>query len=68
MLDNMSLELMREAVQVTGRLAKLEASGNVSLENVLEVARTGVNYISVGALTHSPKVFDVSLEFVNKDD
>ena len=68
LLDNMSLELMREAVQVTGRLAKLEASGNVSLENVLEVARTGVNYISVGALTHSPKVFDVSLEFVNKDD
>ena len=59
---------MRGAVQVTGRLAKLEASGNVSLENVLEVARTGVNYISVGALTHSPKVFDVSLEFVNKDD
>ena len=68
LLDNMSLELMREAVQVTGRLAKLEASGNVSLENVLEVARTGVNHISVGALTHSPKVFDVSLEFVNKDD
>jgi nicotinate-nucleotide pyrophosphorylase (carboxylating) len=68
LLDNMSLELMREAVQVTNGRAKLEASGNVSLENVLEVARTGVDYISVGALTHSPKVFDVSLEFVNKDD
>lgn len=68
LLDNMSLELMREAVQITGGRAKLEASGNVSLENVLEVARTGVDYISVGALTHSPKVFDVSLEFVNKDD
>jgi nicotinate-nucleotide pyrophosphorylase (carboxylating) len=68
LLDNMSLELMREAVQMTDGRAKLEASGNVSLENVLEVARTGVNYISVGALTHSPKVFDVSLEFVNKDD
>jgi nicotinate-nucleotide pyrophosphorylase (carboxylating) len=52
---------------VDGR-AKLEASGNVSLENVLEVARTGVDFISVGALTHSPRVFDVSLEFVNKDD
>lgn len=68
LLDNMSLELMREAVELTAGRAKLEASGNVSLENVLEVARTGVDYISVGALTHSPKVFDVSLEFVNKDD
>jgi nicotinate-nucleotide pyrophosphorylase (carboxylating) len=68
LLDNMSLELMREAVQINGRSAKLEASGNVSLENVLEVARTGVDYISVGALTHSPKVFDVSLEFVNRND
>jgi nicotinate-nucleotide pyrophosphorylase (carboxylating) len=68
LLDNMSLELMREAVQLTDGRAKLEASGNVSLENVLEVARTGVDYISVGALTHSPRVFDVSLEFVNKGD
>ena len=68
LLDNMSLELMREAVRICDGRAKLEASGNVSLENVLEVARTGVDYISVGALTHSPKVFDVSLEFVNKDD
>ncbi|HEY0730020.1 MAG TPA: carboxylating nicotinate-nucleotide diphosphorylase [Pyrinomonadaceae bacterium] len=68
LLDNMSLELMREAVLLTDGRANLEASGNVSLENVLEVARTGVDYMSVGALTHSPKVFDVSLEFVNKDD
>ena len=68
LLDNMSLETMREAVLITAGRAKLEASGNVLLENVLEVARTGVDYISVGALTHSPKVFDVSLEFVNKDD
>jgi nicotinate-nucleotide pyrophosphorylase (carboxylating) len=68
LLDNMSFELMREAVQINGGRAKLEASGNVSLENVLEVARTGVDYISVGALTHSPKVFDVSLEFVNRND
>lgn len=66
LLDNMSLELMREAVQITGGRAKLEASGNVSLENVLEVARTGVDFISVGALTHSPRVFDVSLEFVDR--
>lgn len=68
LLDNMTFELMREAVQITAGRAKLEASGNVSLETVLEVARTGVDYISVGALTHSPKVFDVSLEFVDRDD
>jgi nicotinate-nucleotide pyrophosphorylase (carboxylating) len=68
LLDNMSLELMREAVQINRGRAKLEASGNVSLENVLEVARTGVDFISVGALTHSPRVFDVSLEFVNRND
>ena len=68
LLDNMSLDLMREAVQITAGRAKLEASGNVSLENVLEVARTGVDFISVGALTHSPKVFDVSLEFVDRHD
>ncbi|HSK65234.1 MAG TPA: carboxylating nicotinate-nucleotide diphosphorylase [Pyrinomonadaceae bacterium] len=67
LLDNMSFELMREAVEITDGRAKLEASGNVSLENVLEVARTGVDYISVGALTHSPRVFDVSLEFVDRN-
>ena len=67
LLDNMSMQLMSEAVQICEGRAKLEASGNVSLENVLEVARTGVDYISVGALTHSPTVFDVSLEFVNKE-
>lgn len=68
LLDNMTFETMREAVQITAGRAKLEASGNVSLANVLEVARTGVDYISVGALTHSPKVFDVSLEFVDRHD
>lgn len=64
LLDNMSAETMRQAVELTNGRAKLEASGNVTLENVLEVARTGVYYISVGALTHSPRVFDVSLEWV----
>lgn len=64
LLDNMSLEMMREAVGICSGRAKLEASGNVTLANVFEVARTGVDYISVGALTHSPDVFDVSLEFV----
>jgi len=64
LLDNMSVETMREAVELCDARAKLEASGNVTLDNVVEVAGTGVDYISVGALTHSPKVFDVSLEFV----
>jgi len=54
---------MRAAVKIVNGRAKLEASGNVTLENVLEVAQTGVDYISVGALTHSPRVFDVSLEW-----
>ena len=64
LLDNMSPETMREAVGMSKGRAKLEASGNVTLENVLEVARTGVDFISVGALTHSPRVFDLSLEWV----
>jgi nicotinate-nucleotide pyrophosphorylase (carboxylating) len=63
LLDNMTPETMREAVNLAGGRAKLEASGNVTLENVLEVAQTGVDYISVGALTHSPRVFDMSLEW-----
>jgi nicotinate-nucleotide pyrophosphorylase (carboxylating) len=67
LLDNMTPETMREAVEIAGGRAKLEASGNVTLENVLEVAQTGVDYISVGALTHSPRVFDVSLEWVGSD-
>ncbi len=63
LLDNMPCELMRRAVgQAAGR-AKLEASGNVTLENVRQVAETGVDYISVGALTHSVKVFDVSFDY-----
>ena len=65
LLDNMSLEMMREAVTITGGRAKLEASGNVTIENVRQVALTGVDYISVGALTHSVKVFDVSLEWIS---
>lgn len=64
LLDNMTAETMREAVEICAGRAKLEASGNVTLSSVLEVAETGVDYISVGALTHSPGVFDVSLEFV----
>lgn len=60
MLDNMSNELMKEAVeQIAGR-AKTEASGNMNLQRLKEVAATGVNYISVGALTHSVRALDIS--------
>jgi nicotinate-nucleotide pyrophosphorylase (carboxylating) len=62
LLDNMSPEHMRQAVmQVRGR-ALTEASGGITLENVREVAETGVDRISIGALTHSPKALDISLE------
>ena len=63
LLDNMNSELMRAAVKLNDGQARLEASGNVTLETVREIAETGVDYISVGALTHSPRVFDVSLEW-----
>ncbi|HEY5885312.1 MAG TPA: carboxylating nicotinate-nucleotide diphosphorylase [Pyrinomonadaceae bacterium] len=63
LLDNMPLEVMREAVALNGERASLEASGNVTLETVRAIAETGVDFISVGALTHSPKVFDVSLKW-----
>ncbi len=61
MLDNMSLDQMREAVQITTGRVPLEASGNVTLETVNAIAATGVDYISSGALTHSVKALDISL-------
>ena len=61
MLDNMELDEMRQAVVLNAGRARLEASGNVSLANVRRIAETGVDYISVGALTHSVKALDVSL-------
>ena len=64
LLDNMSVEMMTEAVHLTNGRAKLEASGNVTLETVRAIAETGVDFISVGALTHSAKVFDVSFDYV----
>jgi nicotinate-nucleotide pyrophosphorylase (carboxylating) len=64
LLDNMSSEMMRQAVVMTNSRAKLEASGNITLENVRQVAETGVDFISIGALTHSVIVFDVSFDYV----
>jgi nicotinate-nucleotide pyrophosphorylase (carboxylating) len=62
LLDNMSLDEMREAVRLTGGRAPLEASGGVNLDTVAAIAATGVDYISVGALTHSVAALDISLE------
>jgi nicotinate-nucleotide pyrophosphorylase (carboxylating) len=61
LLDNMSTAELREAVELAGERAELEASGGITLDNVREVAETGVDYISVGALTHSAPALDVSL-------
>jgi len=65
MLDNMTLEAMREAVSLSAGRVPLEASGNMSLERVRAVAETGVDFISVGALTHSARAVDISLDFLN---
>jgi len=65
MLDNMLIETMREAVTIVAGRVPLEASGTVSLERVRAVAETGVDFISVGALTHSARAVDISLEFLN---
>ena len=61
MLDNMSLDEMRAAVVTIGGLALVEASGGVNLERVRAIAETGVDIISVGALTHSPRAMDISM-------
>jgi nicotinate-nucleotide pyrophosphorylase (carboxylating) len=62
LLDNMSTDQLREAVALVAGRAKLEASGGVSLDTVRAIAETGVDFISVGALTHSARSLDVSLE------
>ena len=62
MLDNMTNAQMEECVKFIDGRAKTEASGNITLENIAEVAKTGVDIISLGALTHSVKAFDVSMK------
>ena len=63
MLDNMSLKQMAEAVSMIGGRALTEASGNMGDKDIAEVAKTGVDIISIGALTHSVKALDISLKF-----
>jgi len=65
MLDNMSVEMMKEAVDIISGEKETEASGNVSISNVRDIAETGVDYISIGSLTHSAPCFDVSLLLVD---
>jgi nicotinate-nucleotide pyrophosphorylase (carboxylating) len=65
MLDNMDLDTMSEAVRRTGGKIPLEASGGITLDNVREVAATGVDFISIGSLTHSARAVDMSLEIAS---
>ncbi len=64
MLDNMSCEDMKKAVEITAGKAKLEASGGITDETLRAVAETGVDIISMGAVTHSVKAFDISLKIL----
>ncbi|MBS4534668.1 carboxylating nicotinate-nucleotide diphosphorylase [Clostridium sp. D2Q-14] len=64
MLDNMSYEDMKKAVEMNNKKVLIEASGNIDLDTIEEVARTGVDIISSGALTHSVKALDISLNVV----
>lgn len=65
MLDNMSSKLMKECVEIIDRRAKIEASGNMTIKRIRKVAATGVNYISIGALTHSVKALDISQRIID---
>ncbi len=64
MLDNMNLDSIEAAVRLIDKRAVIEASGGVTLENVVEIARAGVDFISIGALTHSARAVDISMELI----
>lgn len=64
MLDNMTVAMMKEAVKIIDGKAKVEASGNVNLQSLRAIAETGVDYISVGALTHSVKALDICMKIM----
>jgi nicotinate-nucleotide pyrophosphorylase (carboxylating) len=65
MLDNMSIEDMKQAVSMIGGRALVEASGNMGDKKLLAVAQTGVDIISMGALTHTVRAMDISLRFAS---
>uniref|UniRef100_UPI0039ECAFAE carboxylating nicotinate-nucleotide diphosphorylase n=1 Tax=Clostridium perfringens TaxID=1502 RepID=UPI0039ECAFAE len=62
MLDNMDIKTLKEAVKLIDNRVEVEASGNVTLDNIMEIAETGVDFISTGAVTHSFKVLDISMK------
>jgi nicotinate-nucleotide pyrophosphorylase (carboxylating) len=66
MLDNMDLQVMEHCVKMIGNKAMAEASGGITEDNIRSIAETGVNFISVGALTHSVKSLDISLKAVKE--
>ena len=65
MLDNMRSTMMKECVDIIDRRAKVEASGNMTIKRIRKVAQTGVDYISIGALTHSVKALDISQRIID---
>ena len=67
LLDNMKPAEIREAIAMGKNKVKFEASGGITLKNIRQIAATGVDYISIGALTHSPRAIDFSLELTNVD-
>ena len=68
LLDNMNLQQLRSAVKIVNVRAKTEASGGVNLQTVRAIAETGVDFISVGALTHSARAVDIGLDFENNSN
>jgi nicotinate-nucleotide pyrophosphorylase (carboxylating) len=65
LLDNFSIALLQQAVAITNGQLELEASGNITLQNILQIAQTGVNFISIGALTKDVRAIDFSLRFID---
>lgn len=66
LLDNMSNEMMAEAVKINHKVAKLEASGGITIERISSICKIGVDFISVGAITHSVKAADISLDILTQ--
>lgn len=64
LLDNFTVEQLREAVELVGGRARLESSGGLSLEDAASVARTGVDHLAVGALTHSSPALDIAVDLL----
>ena len=65
MLDNMSIETIRKAVRIIDGQVETEASGNIGFDNIVQIAETGVDFISIGSLTHSARALDMSLIILN---